>query len=165
MKRRDLIKTAVVASLVALVPTTKIKAKTGIKTKIKNPDWNCVVMGRGFEVFVRSVCTVLELFLNGDGVRAHHSARVIYCWLYGGAAFPNQQVRFDIDQYSGFYVALIEYNKNNHKQMIDLLNTRWIDWLWCINDGINNRIDLIRRFDPDYNPDKRRELEGNENEV
>ena len=59
-------------------------------------------------------------------------------------------------QFTMFSIAKQEYAKNNARGRKQIVETRWTDFLWNMNDEINNRIDFIQQFDPDYNPREHR---------
>lgn len=116
-----------------------------------SPNWDRVVTDQGYAAYLNSIHNILEGILTGclvdferakDG-SAGFSVGTIY--LFGIAAMADGGSEFkDIECRRG------RGTQKAREVLIKLLEYRWIDCLWSMHDGINERISFIQRFYPKY---------------
>jgi len=144
MNRRDLLKAAMVTPIVG---ASAIKTMKGTQTKpiVNNPDWRKVITNQDFNTYTKSICNVLKAYFNNVSCEWPGDS-----WDECGS--PDQANFWGDDEYL-FSIFEQEFEKNNEKNRKWIVEIRWIDYLWSLNDNINSKINFIQQFDPAYNPE------------
>ena len=102
-----------------------------------NIDKDKIITEHGWDTYVGSIQAELKRITGSDVVaKKHHDTDII---TFRGS-------------YSMFSISKNEFTKNNERGRKQIAVIRWMDFIWGINDEINEQIDFIQKFDPGYNP-------------
>ena len=101
-----------------------------------NIDKDKIITEQGWDIYVESIRAELGRIIGSDVDAEKYLADIV--------SFRGQFNMFSISKH--------EFAKNNDHGRKQIAAIRWIDFIWNMNDEIDERIDFIQKFDPGYNP-------------